>query len=139
LVGFLKSSTKRNSETKGIIKRQDKEASDALRCAQCPHCLEICKRDARFCTKCKMVLKYDAYIETIEESKRKQSEIQDLKENFQKDIKQMNDRLDNKINQIMCMIQQNPKLVYVKPDALTKEIDNRPTKSLDRMESCQLE
>jgi integrase len=72
-------------QKKGIMKRQDKEASDALRCAQCPHCLEICKRDARFCTKCKMVLKYDAYNETLKESKRKESEIQVLKENFQKD------------------------------------------------------
>jgi hypothetical protein len=113
-------------QKKGIIKRQDKESSDALRCAQCPHCLEICKRYARFCNKCKMVLKYDAYNETLEDSKRKESEIQVLKENFQKDIKQMNDRLDNKINQIMYMIQQNPKLAYVKPEALAKEIEYSP-------------
>jgi len=40
-------------QKRGIVKRQDKETSVALSCKQCPHCLEICKRDSRFCIKCK--------------------------------------------------------------------------------------
>lgn len=40
---------------------------NALLTKQCPNCLEPNQPNSKFCTKCKMVLKYDAYIETIEE------------------------------------------------------------------------
>ena len=40
---------------------------NALLTKQCPNCLEPNKSSSRFCVKCKMVLKYDAYIETIEQ------------------------------------------------------------------------
>jgi hypothetical protein len=53
-----------------------------------------------------MVLSYDAYEETIEEQKKKDSEIQELKDG---------------INKIMEMIQENPKLAKVKPEVLTKK------------------
>ena len=100
-------------EKRGIISRPDKEKLEELRSRQCPNCSEPNRRDARFCFKCKMVFEYDAYNETLKENKRNESEIQVLKENFQKDIAQMNGRLDSKINQIMRLIQQDPKLVYV--------------------------
>jgi predicted amidophosphoribosyltransferase len=56
---------------------KDKRLSDVLRPKQCPNCSEPNKPDSRFCAKCRMVLTYDAYNETIEEKqeKDKQTEI----------------------------------------------------------------
>jgi hypothetical protein len=40
---------------------------DPLRSKQCPNCNEGNKLDSKFCTKCRMVLSYDAYNETLEQ------------------------------------------------------------------------
>ena len=59
---------------------------------QCPNCNEGNKPDSKFCAKCRMVLTYDAYNETIEENQDKDKEVQNLKEQMlsmqaaQKDI-----------------------------------------------------
>jgi hypothetical protein len=50
----------------GILPK-DNEQTDVLRPKQCPNCNEPNKPDSRFCAKCRMVLTYDAYNETIEE------------------------------------------------------------------------
>ena len=63
----------------GIIPN-DKQLSDALRPKQCPNCDEPNKPDSKFCAKCRMVLTYDAYSETIEGKDQKDNEIQRLKE-----------------------------------------------------------
>jgi integrase/recombinase XerD len=39
---------------------------DQLRPKQCPNCSEPNKVDSKFCAKCRMILSYDAYSETIE-------------------------------------------------------------------------
>ena len=54
-------------QKRGIIEKEDEEIMNALLTKQCPNCLEPNKSSSKFCTKCKMVLKYDAYIETIEQ------------------------------------------------------------------------
>ncbi|HEY7108055.1 MAG TPA: site-specific integrase [Nitrososphaeraceae archaeon] len=48
------------------------ESIDIMKPVQCPNCGESCKIDSRFCPKCRMVLTYDAYSETIEQ---KESDI----------------------------------------------------------------
>ena len=53
---------------------------DQLKPKQCPNCSEPNKPDSKFCAKCRMVLTYDAYEETIEENTGKDKEIIDLKE-----------------------------------------------------------
>ena len=53
---------------------------DQLKPKQCPNCSETNKPDSKFCAKCRMVLTYDAYEETIEENMGKDKEIIDLKE-----------------------------------------------------------
>ena len=53
-------------EAYGIITK-DKVHSDALRSKLCPNCNDPNKPDSKFCAKCRMVLTYDAYSETIEE------------------------------------------------------------------------
>jgi integrase/recombinase XerD len=52
---------------------------DQLRPKQCPNCSEPNKPDSKFCAKCRMVLTYDAYNETIEEKQDKDKQVQSLK------------------------------------------------------------
>jgi hypothetical protein len=42
---------------------------DQLRPLQCPNCSEPNKTDSRFCAKCRMILSYDAYTESLERQK----------------------------------------------------------------------
>ena len=66
-------------EAYGIITK-DKQLSDILKAKQCPNCNEPNKPDSKFCSKCKMVLTYDAYSETMEQNAEKDKEVQVLKE-----------------------------------------------------------
>jgi integrase/recombinase XerD len=66
-------------EAYGLVSK-DQQMSSLLQNKQCPNCSEPCKPDAKFCAKCRMVLTYDAYHETINEDKHKDKEIQSLKE-----------------------------------------------------------
>jgi integrase len=66
-------------EAYGMISK-DKQIYEALRPKQCPNCNEPNKPDSKFCAKCRMVLTYDAYSETVEERNEKDNEIQGLKQ-----------------------------------------------------------
>jgi integrase/recombinase XerD len=48
---------------------------EQLRPKQCPNCSEPNKSDSKFCAKCRMVLTYDAYSETLEKQQEKDSQI----------------------------------------------------------------
>jgi integrase/recombinase XerD len=63
----------------GIVTKE-KQDIDKLRSKQCPNCNEPNRPDSKFCAKCRMVLTYDAYNETIEEKQDKDREVQGLKE-----------------------------------------------------------
>jgi integrase len=65
-------------EAYGIVTK-DKQLSDVLKPRQCPNCDEPNKPESRFCNKCRMVLTYDAYNETIEEKQEKDHEVESLK------------------------------------------------------------
>jgi hypothetical protein len=62
---------------------------DALRGKHCPNCSEPCMPEGGFSPRCRMVLTYDAYSETIEEKKQKQSEVNELKVKYEQDMKVM--------------------------------------------------
>jgi integrase/recombinase XerD len=51
---------------------------DQLRHMQCPNCSEPNKNDSKFCTKCRMVLTYDAYASTIQQEDMKSKEMIDV-------------------------------------------------------------
>lgn len=108
-------------EAYGIITK-DKVQSDALRSKQCPNCSEPNKPDSRFCAKCRMVLTYDAYNETLEKENLRESELKQLKDKYESDLKAVREETSQKFNQIMAMIQQNPKLAQVKPEVLSKKV-----------------
>jgi integrase len=66
-------------EAYGIISK-DPQSIDVLKPKQCPNCQEPNKPDSKFCAKCRMVLTYDAYNETVQEKAEKDKEVQTLKE-----------------------------------------------------------
>ena len=61
----------------GILPK-DNEELDVLKPKQCPNCNEPNRPDSRFCAKCRMVLTYDAYSETIEEKRIKDKQIEKM-------------------------------------------------------------
>ena len=91
-------------EAYGLVSKD--QQIDWLKPKQCPNCNEPNKPDSKFCAKCRMVLTYDAYNETMEEKRQKDSEIQTFKE-----------RMDN-LEKILFSIQ--PLLQHVKPEMLSK-------------------
>lgn len=67
-------------EAYGMVTAKTAKSDTLLKPKQCPQCCEPNKPDSRFCAKCRMVLTYDAYNETMEKQQEKDSEIQTLKE-----------------------------------------------------------
>ena len=108
-------------QKKGIIRTEDK-VTQSLQSKQCPNCFEPNKPDGRFCINCKMILSYDTYNETIEEKQRKENEISKLKSGYENDIQNLREEMNQKFNNILSLISDNPKLVNVKTDILEKII-----------------
>jgi integrase/recombinase XerD len=80
------------------------QQTDQLRPKECPNCQEGNKPDSKFCAKCRMVLTYDAYNETLESQKGKESEVQILKEKYEQDMKSMREEMEIKFQQILARI-----------------------------------
>ena len=68
-------------EAYGILP-QDNQAKEILKPKQCPNCNEPNKPDSKFCAKCRMVLTYDAYSETVESQKEKEDKLNVMEERF---------------------------------------------------------
>jgi hypothetical protein len=68
-------------EAYGIVP-QDNHSKDILKPKQCPNCDEPNKPDGKFCAKCRMVLTYDAYTETLENQKEKEDKLNVMEEQF---------------------------------------------------------
>jgi len=68
-------------EAYGIISK-DKNQFSVLRSKQCPNCNEPNKTDSKFCSKCRMVLTYDAYSETLESENEQKSRLDLMEEKF---------------------------------------------------------
>jgi hypothetical protein len=102
----------------GIITKDRKP--DALKSKPCPNCNEGNKLDAKFCAKCKMILTYDAYNETIEGEKQTKEEFEKLKQQMQQHQDQMS--LMQKTQDELQLLLSNPsKLVGI----LQKEKENK--------------
>jgi integrase/recombinase XerD len=91
-------------EAYGIIPK-DGQSVDVLRPKQCPNCNEPNKPDSKF-AKCRMVLTYDAYNETMEEKEQKDKDLQSVRERMAS------------IENMLVVIQ--PLLQNVKPEMLSK-------------------
>jgi len=66
-------------EAYGIITK-DKVPIDTLNPKRCPNCNEGNTQDAKFCSKCKMIMSFEGYQEALESQKEKESEVQNLKD-----------------------------------------------------------
>jgi hypothetical protein len=75
-----------------------------LKPKQCPNCIEPNKPDSKFCAKCRMVLTYDAYNETLDKQQEKESEVQRLQEKYEQDMNAMREEMQNKFQQILARI-----------------------------------
>lgn len=73
---FGNESNKSLLEAYGIV--ASGQQLDQLRPKQCPNCSEPNKPDSKFCAKCRMVLTYDAYSETLSGQQEKDNQIQTL-------------------------------------------------------------
>jgi integrase-like protein/zinc ribbon protein len=80
-------------QARGIIPANAEE-DNILKPRQCPHCNEPNKPDIRFCTKCGMVLAYDAYSETLEIQKQKEESFK----NMEKQVNSIQSQLQNLIS-----------------------------------------
>jgi integrase/recombinase XerD len=109
-------------EAYGILPKERDIAYTLLKPKQCPNCTEPNKPDSKFCAKCRMVLTYDAYNETLGKQQEKETEVEKLKEKYEEDMKSMRQEMNQQFSQIMSMIQQNPKLAQVKPEVLSREL-----------------
>jgi hypothetical protein len=76
----------------GIIPANSHE-DNILKPLQCPNCNEPNKPDSRYCNKCKMVLTYDAYNETLEIQKQKEASFNAM----EKQVNLMQSQLQNLI------------------------------------------
>ena len=61
----------------GILPKENQEV-DVLKPKQCPNCNEPNRPDQKFCFKCRMILTYDAYKDTIESASNKDKQIEIL-------------------------------------------------------------
>jgi hypothetical protein len=108
-------------EARGLTTK-NRISSDILIPKSCPNCNEPNKPESKFCAKCRMVLTYDAYNETLEQQEQKESEVKELKAKYEQDMKAMRDEMNQQFSQIISIIQQNPKLAQVKPEVLTGKL-----------------
>jgi hypothetical protein len=107
-------------DTYGINKKENSQAS-CLMSVQCPGCKESNKPTSSFCIKCKTVLRYEVFSETIEKAQQKESEIKDLNEKLAMVQREHN----QKFNQILKLIELNPKLARAKRSALERLTNTR--------------
>jgi integrase/recombinase XerD len=89
-------------EAYGIVPKN--QQIDQLKPKQCPNCMESNKPDSKFCARCRMVLTYDAYSETIEEKQQKESEVKELKDKYEHDMKTMREEMREQIAQIVTQL-----------------------------------
>ena len=113
-------------EAHGIIKT-DKAKKDLLTPIHCPNCKESNKPDERFCISCKMVLKYESYSEVVQSQSEREDELKTIKEKFvaiESELENKERKMEQKLNEVIALIQMNPILSNVKSHALlTKRVE----------------
>jgi hypothetical protein len=69
-------------EAYGIVTKNNAGGIDTLNPKICPNCNEGNTQDARFCSKCKMVMSYEGYQEALESQKQKEDKLAIIEERF---------------------------------------------------------
>ena len=92
-------------EAYGIVTKNN-VSIDTLNPKICPNCNEGNTQDAKFCSKCKMIMSFDGYEEVLQEQQEKDKDLQSVK-----------DRMAS-IENVLVAIQ--PLLQNIKPEMLSK-------------------
>lgn len=84
----------------------------------CPRCSLVNALDNKYCSKCSYPLVASAFdeIKAAEDSK-----ILALKDKYEQEMKTMREEMNKQFSQVMSLIQQNPQLAQIKPEALTRK------------------
>ena len=87
----------------------------------CPRCELVNAIENKYCSKCSYPLKPEAYdeIKSMEEKR-----IKSLEQKYENDMKTFREDMNKQLSEMILMIQQNPKLSYVKPEILEKINEN---------------
>jgi methionyl-tRNA synthetase len=64
------------------IVTKDNVPIDTLNPKICPNCNEGNTQDARFCSKCKVIMSFEGYQEALESQKQKEDELKKMQEQF---------------------------------------------------------
>ena len=64
------------------IKTNDSVPINTLNPKICPNCNEGNTQDAKFCSKCKMIMSFEGYQEALESQNKKEDELKVMKEQF---------------------------------------------------------
>jgi integrase/recombinase XerD len=86
------------------IATKDNIPIDTLNPRICPNCNEGNTQDARFCSKCKMIMSFEGYQEALESQKQKESEVQKLQEKYEQNMKSMREEMQTRFEQILQKI-----------------------------------
>jgi integrase/recombinase XerD len=116
-------------EAYGIITK-DQQSIDVLRPKQCPNCNEPNKPDSKFCAKCRMVLTYDAYNETLEGQKERDDKIGTMENTIntmQSQIQSLMSAFSNMHEQPQVAVDSMAKTLY-SSGLLIKAADNNNAK-----------
>jgi integrase/recombinase XerD len=103
----------------GIMQENEMMAKPIV--SNCPKCELVNAIENKYCSKCSYPLKPEAYdeIKNLEEKR-----VETLQQKYENDMRTLREDMNNQLSNIMMMIQQNPKLSYVKPEILEKITDN---------------
>ena len=88
----------------------------------CPRCTLVNAIENKYCSKCSYPLVPSAFDEIKEAENMK---IHAIEEGYKQDIKHVREEMNQQFSQIMSMIQQNRHLAYIKPEVLTKKMENK--------------
>jgi hypothetical protein len=99
----------------GIISANENKKRTSI--IDCPRCELVNAIENKYCSKCSYPIKPEAYdeIKSTEEKR-----IETLQQKYENEMKTLREDMNNQISKMMLMIQQNPKLSYVKPEILEK-------------------
>jgi integrase/recombinase XerD len=91
-----------------------------LKSSKCKRCSESISPTMIFCSRCALPVNLNnEYTKEMELEK----ENKELNEKFGQQIIALREEMNHRLSRIISMIQQNPKLVYIKPEALANKID----------------
>ena len=108
----------------GILPPEELKGKPSIH--NCARCGLVNTIENKYCSKCSYPLTGAAFDEIkLKEDKK----IMSLNEKYENDMKELREQMkksnqnhDEQLNKIMSMIQQNPKLVNVKPDSLKNKL-----------------